>query len=198
MMNFKLILDHPQHLGLVFMDKKVPAGEHVQGKAATGFLAPADQLLDADPVGLAAEHMHRTFEQRTLDRLETPAQLEVGAQDRQPQVHQLLVGQDFFAGAVERAQMLDQFAIAFRFGKTPVVVDAHRRRSSARGEQCHRLRAAERAKSMGHFTSQQRAEAVAEQGIGRLERGLVFMSQLQRQAAQIGVQRFAVARSAPR
>ncbi|MNL44824.1 hypothetical protein D3C87_1674240 [compost metagenome] len=98
--------------------------------------------------------MHRAFEQRALDRLEAPAQLEVGAQDRQGQAHQLFVGQHFLAGAVEDAQLLDQFGIGFRIGKTAVVVQAHGWRGGARGEQRHRLRNAQRAKRMGHLTGQ--------------------------------------------
>ncbi|MNZ93114.1 hypothetical protein D3C78_1121690 [compost metagenome] len=94
--------------------------------------------------------------------------------------------------------MLDQFGVAFRLGKASVVFGAHRRRGGARGEQRYRLRATQRAKRMGHLAGQQRAHAVPEQRVRRLQRGFLFLGQLQRQAAHVGVQGLAVPRAAPR
>ncbi|MNP48353.1 hypothetical protein D3C76_1424650 [compost metagenome] len=106
--------------------------------------------------------MHRAFEQGPLQRLETPAQLEVGAQDRQCQAHQLFIGQDFFAGAIETAQLLDQLGIGFGFGKTPVVILTQGWRGRARSKQRHRFRAAKCTQGVGHFTSEQCAQTMAE------------------------------------
>ncbi|MNV63539.1 hypothetical protein D3C71_1561400 [compost metagenome] len=94
--------------------------------------------------------------------------------------------------------MLDQLGIGFRLGKAAVVVGAQGRRGGARGEQRDRFRATQRAERVGHLAGQQRPHAMAEQRIRRLERGFLFLGQLQRQTAHVGVQGLTVARAPPR
>ncbi len=78
---------------------KVMALEHVQREAGAGLLLPVEQLLDADAVLLAAKYMDRHAERLAPAIHKAAAEQKIGAQDRQHQLHELLVGDDVFAGA---------------------------------------------------------------------------------------------------
>src|SRR5471032_184920 len=71
-----------QQPGFLIDQVEVVAVEQVQGETGAGLFLPVEQLIGADAVLLAAEHMDRQRQRRALAVAETAAEQEVGAEDR--------------------------------------------------------------------------------------------------------------------
>ncbi|RMQ50121.1 hypothetical protein ALQ04_05427 [Pseudomonas cichorii] len=184
-----------KQLGLLIDQIEVMALEHVQRETGAGFFLPVEQFLDRDTVLLAAKHMDRHAQWLALAILEAAAGQEVGAKNRQHQLHQFIVGNHVLAGALELAQAGDQLFIGLGHGVFAYIA-THR---PCRGREKHdqRCRQATCAQDMRQLEGQQGAEAMSENRVGFIQFDADLIGQAIGQLYDIGLQRLIHAHATP-
>ncbi len=138
--------------------------------------------------------MNRHAQRLALAVHKAAAEQKVGAQDWQHQLHQLFIGDNVFAGALERAQSRDQLFVGLG-DRVFADVAAHRARSG-RGKQRQRRGQTSLTQRMRQLEGQQPAQTVTEQRIRFVQFGADLVSQVVGQSHDVGLQHFVHAHAA--